>query len=182
MLLLYTGSLSWEFWRKKGVRMIDPKKGSQRQSRGWDIPLAVHLQSRSVWRAVPTWRTLRRRRRSLRRPPSSFPSLTWRPSPAPRPRNAQAPARTRRCVWSDNIIVYMRRRGSPWGEGIVHRHLCTAVLPRENWWGIRLLQQQWFPFTCLVRRLILYMEHPLGAHHLQSLVVTIDREPTEIDL
>ena len=26
------------------------------------------------------------------------------------------------------------------------------------------------------------MEHPLGTHNLQSLVVTIDRETTEIDL
>ena len=34
------------------------------------------------------------------------------------------------------ISVWIRgKEGSPWGEGIVHWHLCTTILPRENWKG-----------------------------------------------
>ena len=83
----------------------------QTQSRGWDIPQAVHPQSRPVWQADPTWRSLRRRRRSLRRLQSSCQSLTWRPCPAPRPRSDPAPSHTRRCVWLAIISVDTRERG-----------------------------------------------------------------------
>ena len=168
----------WEGPQSRGIQ--------QTQSRGWDIPQAVHPQSRPVRQADPTLRSLRMRRRSLRQLPSSCPSLTWTPCPVPRPRSDPAPSHTHRCVWLADIIVDMREGGSPWGEGIVHWHLCTAILPRENWkgrpcWLLGVLQE-WSQFTCLVGSLILHVEHPLGTHHLQSLVVTIDRETTEIDL